>query len=109
MRVDRLSLGALAASYTESGTSAKVVRIEWSAAVTATTPQMGAILSPLPRLSRKTSIVVSSVAFQAFTVSSAAPCPPLPGEIPENKMQRPSRPAFLRTQKVPTRPQPVKG
>jgi hypothetical protein len=41
LRVDRSSLGALAAGYTEAGASAKAVRIESSAAATATSADGG--------------------------------------------------------------------
>jgi hypothetical protein len=57
LKVDRSSLAALTASYTEAGATVKAIVIQSSAA---------AIASPCARLNRKRATAVSRVAFQAF-------------------------------------------
>jgi hypothetical protein len=75
------------------------------AAVTATSPQTGAILSRRARLKRKTSTAVSSAAFHAFQLSSAGRCSPLPGKMPREQTRLAG---ISQDAKSLTRPRPVK-
>ncbi len=100
MRVDRLSLGALGAGYTEAGAGAKAVRIESSATATATTAQTAAILNPPCLAEAKNSTAVSSVAFQAFISLLGGSMLSAAGVIPENKRDDFLGGHFAKTQKV---------